>query len=194
MQDKTHYIAVTGIIKNAQGKYLICKRSPNEKVFPNKWCVPGGKVQAKDFTSTPKDTNDHWFDIFEKVLKKEVQEETGITGIKPVSTEIFDIGIHRIPAIKDTPAHDHYDVRFLFSTTISNTFIQNHESKELKWFSMYDILPTNEPSVLRMMGKWRDLLCTHNKNKKNYTRLFLFPINFLYKFMVSKKIFFIFII
>jgi len=79
MQDKVHYIAITGIIKNARGKYLICKRSPNEKVFPEKWCVPGGKIQVKDFVNTPKDTSDHWFDIFEKTLKKEILEETAIT-------------------------------------------------------------------------------------------------------------------
>ncbi len=78
MQDKVHYIAVTGIIKNDEGKYLICKRSLNEKVFPGKWCVPGGKVQVKDFVNTPKDTDDHWFDIFEKTLQKEILEETNI--------------------------------------------------------------------------------------------------------------------
>jgi hypothetical protein len=34
VQEKAHYIAITGIIRNADGKYLICKRSPNEKLFP----------------------------------------------------------------------------------------------------------------------------------------------------------------
>lgn len=75
---KTHQIAVTGIVRNGQGKYLICKRSTNEKAFPGKWCVPGGKVESEDFVNTPKDTADHWFDIFEKVLQKEILEETGI--------------------------------------------------------------------------------------------------------------------
>jgi len=78
MSDKTHQIAVTGIIRNADGKYLICKRSPNEKAFPNKWCVPGGKIETKDFIDTPKDTSDHWFDIFEKTLMREVKEEVGL--------------------------------------------------------------------------------------------------------------------
>lgn len=63
---------------------MICKRSPNEKVFPNKWCVPGGKVQKGDFENTKKDTNDHWFDILEKTLEREIREETGL--------EISDIG------------------------------------------------------------------------------------------------------
>ncbi|MBR9702119.1 NUDIX domain-containing protein [Candidatus Pacearchaeota archaeon] len=79
MSNKTHQIAITGIIRNSSGKYLICKRSPKEKAFPNKWCVPGGKIETSDFINTPKDTNDHWFDIFEKVLQKEVLEETALT-------------------------------------------------------------------------------------------------------------------
>ncbi|MFH1451649.1 MAG: NUDIX domain-containing protein [archaeon] len=79
MIDKVHYVAVTGIIRNSEGKYLICKRSENEMAFPNKWCVPGGKIEVKEFVDTPKDTNDHWFDIFEKTLRREILEEIGIT-------------------------------------------------------------------------------------------------------------------
>ncbi|MAG75346.1 MAG: hypothetical protein CL811_01190 [Colwelliaceae bacterium] len=78
IQQKAHYIAVTGIVRNSEGKYLICKRSPSEKVFPGKWCVPGGKIEKGDFIDTKKDTNDHWFDIFEKTLEKEIFEETGL--------------------------------------------------------------------------------------------------------------------
>ena len=77
VQDKTHYIAVTGII-HKNGKYLICKRSPNEKAFPSKWCVPGGKMKKDDFAATPKDTKDHWFDVFEKTLIREIKEETNL--------------------------------------------------------------------------------------------------------------------
>lgn len=78
IKEKAHYIAITGIVRKKDGKYLICKRSAKEKIFPNKWCVPGGKVQQSDFISKQKDTQDHWFDIFEFVLKKEIAEETGI--------------------------------------------------------------------------------------------------------------------
>ncbi|MCK4670300.1 MAG: NUDIX domain-containing protein [Nanoarchaeota archaeon] len=74
---KVHYVSITGIIRR-NGRFLICKRSPNEKAFPNKWCVPGGKIEHSDFINAPKDTNDHWLDIFEKVLKKEIKEETNL--------------------------------------------------------------------------------------------------------------------
>jgi len=77
IKEKAHYIAITGIIRK-DGKYLICKRSPNEKVFPSKWCVPGGKLEQKDFINDKKDTNDHWFDVLEKTLQKEIREETNL--------------------------------------------------------------------------------------------------------------------
>lgn len=78
LQEKAHYIAVTGVVKNYEGKYLLCKRSPNEKAFPNKWCFPGGKLQKSDFVNTPKDTSDHWLNIFEKTVEKEIKEETNL--------------------------------------------------------------------------------------------------------------------
>ena len=78
MIDKTHYIAVTGIIKNTDGKYLICKRSEKEKVFLGKWCVPGGKIEMKDLSESPKDIGDYWLGVFEKVLHREIAEETGL--------------------------------------------------------------------------------------------------------------------
>ncbi len=77
LREKLHYVSVTGIIRK-DGKYLICKRSPNEKAFPNKWCVPGGKIEVRDFVNTKKDTSAHWLDIFEKTLRKEILEETGL--------------------------------------------------------------------------------------------------------------------
>jgi len=89
-QSQVHYIAVTGIISKG-AKYLICKRGPNEKAFPNKWCVPGGKLEHADFISTPKDTSAHWLGIFEKVLEREIKEETGlaIKNIGYVSSLVF---------------------------------------------------------------------------------------------------------
>lgn len=76
-KEKKHYIAVTGIIRK-NGKYLICKRSEKEKAFPGKWCVPGGKVERSHFVNAPQDTGDYWLDLFEKVLKREVKEETSL--------------------------------------------------------------------------------------------------------------------
>ena len=76
-KNKAHYVVVTGIILK-DDKYLITKRAPTEKAFPNQWTVPGGKLELNDYTNRPKDTNAHWYNIFEDLLKREVKEETGL--------------------------------------------------------------------------------------------------------------------
>lgn len=77
MNDKFHYVAVTGIIVK-DGKYLIAKRSNKEKVFPGLWTVPGGRLEQGDYINSPKDTGDAWYNILERVLEREVKEETGL--------------------------------------------------------------------------------------------------------------------
>ncbi|HEX2978030.1 MAG TPA: NUDIX hydrolase [Candidatus Babeliales bacterium] len=89
------------------------------------------------------------------VAIKEAQEESGIDEIAPVSTEIFDIDIHLIPANKKEKEHYHYDVRFLLAVNSNDSFVQNSESKELKWFGMNDELPTESRSIARMVEKWK---------------------------------------
>ncbi len=77
VDNKAHYLVVTGIIVK-DGKYLITKRAPTEKAFPNLWTVPGGKLTMEDYTSRRKDTSAHWYNIFENLLKREVMEEVGL--------------------------------------------------------------------------------------------------------------------
>jgi len=76
-ENKAHYVVVTGIIIKG-GKFLITKRSPTEKAFPNQWTVPGGKLELKDYSKRLKDTSSHWYNIFENLLRREVMEETGL--------------------------------------------------------------------------------------------------------------------
>jgi len=72
-----HYIAITAII-HKDGRYLITKRSPNEKAFPNMWTVPGGRIDAKDYVDTPKNTPSAWYGEVENTLRREVREEVNL--------------------------------------------------------------------------------------------------------------------
>lgn len=72
-----HEVAVTAIIVK-DGKYLITRRAPNKKRFPGRWTVPGGKLERKDFTEAEKDTEDYWYNVLERVLRREVREEAGL--------------------------------------------------------------------------------------------------------------------
>ena len=56
------------VITDADGKFLLGKRSMDEDVFPGLWSIPGGKVEHGPIQR----------DVFEKNVKKEVLEEFGV--------------------------------------------------------------------------------------------------------------------
>ncbi len=72
-----HYIAITAII-HKDGKYLITKRSPNERAFPSMWTVPGGRMDANDYIATPKNSGSAWYGQVENTLRREVLEEVNL--------------------------------------------------------------------------------------------------------------------
>ena len=47
-----HRIAITAIIYNDEGKYLITKRSLTKKASPGKWTVPGGGLNIDDYINS----------------------------------------------------------------------------------------------------------------------------------------------
>ena len=96
---KAHYLVVTGILVK-DGKFLITRRAPTEKAFPNQWTVPGGKLELKDYSTRQKDTSAHWYNIFEDLLRREVMEEVGleIDNIKYL-TSLSYIRSDNIPTI-----------------------------------------------------------------------------------------------
>jgi len=75
--NRLHEVVITAIVIK-DDKFLITRRSPNKKRFPGKWTVPGGKLEISDYVDLPKETEFYWYNILEKVLKREVMEEVGI--------------------------------------------------------------------------------------------------------------------
>lgn len=76
---RLHFVVATAIIAK-NGKYLIVKRAPHEKAFPNKWTVPGGKLVLHEYQHLPRtgDTAPQWYNVVDYVLRKEVREEVGL--------------------------------------------------------------------------------------------------------------------
>jgi len=72
-----HEVAITAIVVK-DGKFLVTKGSATKRRFPNMWTVPGGKLETDDYINLPKDTKDYWYNVLEKVLRREVKEEVGI--------------------------------------------------------------------------------------------------------------------
>jgi 8-oxo-dGTP pyrophosphatase MutT (NUDIX family) len=78
-----HRIAVTAIIYNEDGKFLITKRSPHKKVFPDLWTVPGGGMEVDDYIHNEPNGNKQWYGAIEKTLRREVEEEVNVEIEKP---------------------------------------------------------------------------------------------------------------
>lgn len=93
------------------------------------------------------------------VAMRETREESGIDEIAAISQEVFDVDVHRIPERKGVPQHDHYDIRFLLTTTGNEQTRISEESNDLRWVSMNELDALGvDASVRRMRAKWSDYL------------------------------------
>src|SRR3989344_5097172 len=91
LDPRLHFVVATAIIvkdgpSTGSGlpRFLIAKRAPHEKAFPNKWTVPGGKLVLHEYNQLPYKTEyPQWYNVVDWVLKKEVKEEVGLEIDKP---------------------------------------------------------------------------------------------------------------
>ena len=95
-----------------------------------------------------------------RVALRETAEETGMEPgrVQLLSTEIFDVDIHAIPAIGHDPQHEHIDVRFLVEIDDSLEVPGNDESHEVIWVDLYNVTHyNNNRSTYRMLEKTRQM-------------------------------------
>ena len=105
-QDKLFYFVANVVVYRPEdGRCLILKRDSREKVHPNKYAVPGGKLEWKDLDiANPTRMNGDVIDFensVEDLLRREVQEEAGIE-IEPELVYINSVSFVRpdeIPVI-----------------------------------------------------------------------------------------------
>jgi len=86
--------------------------------------------------------------------RREAEEESGLRNLRVVSTAIFDLDRHRIPARKAEPEHWHYDLRFMFEADPAEPLVVSNESKDLAWVEIARVTTLNsEESMARMVRK-----------------------------------------
>lgn len=90
------------------------------------WLQPGGHIDPEDC------------DVL-SAARREVQEETGIVGLEALGG-LLDVDIHRIPPNpkRDEPAHEHFDVRFLFRAP-SRLFEAGSDALDGRWVPLQDV-------------------------------------------------------
>ncbi len=76
---RLHFVVATAIVEK-DNKFLIAKRAPIEKAFPDKWTVPGGKMVYTEYEHLPRTSQTHpqWYNVIEFVVRKEVREEVNL--------------------------------------------------------------------------------------------------------------------
>ena len=146
-----HEIAITAIIVK-KGKYLITKRSLNKKRFPGKWTVPGGKLETDDYINLPKDTEFYWYNVLEKVLRREVMEEVGV--------EITNIEYVTSLATTHSDGNPSLVISCMADYVSGKVKLQKEEADEYGWVSLdeaknYDLID----------GIYDELLMAENKIK-----------------------------
>lgn len=133
-----HRIAITGIIwkKDADGayRYLITKRSPTKKAWPNKWTVPGGGLETKDYMDTPatylNPESAQWYNAVENTLRREIREEAGVEveGVKYLLDLTF-IRPDGIPAI----------VLSFYCKYVSGEVVLDEDATEFAWVKASEV-------------------------------------------------------
>lgn len=85
-----------------------------------RWLQPGGHIEPTD--ADPIET-----------ARREVLEETGLDDLQLMHDGLVDFDIHDIPAFGTEPAHQHYDLRFLFRADGSR-LVRQPALHRLHWF------------------------------------------------------------
>lgn len=137
-----HVTASAFILNDARDELLL--------IFHGKlarWLQPGGHVEPADIDALA-------------AARREVREEVGLEALSLAHDGIFDVDVHAIPARRDQPAHEHFDVRFLLSAHGAST-VSSQDLHASRWVPVADLLametasadlPTDE-SVLRAVRK-----------------------------------------
>lgn len=110
----------------------------------NKWVAPGGHVDPNENAQI--------------ASSREAGEEVGLTSLKLLKPEIFDIDIHRIPAAikngKEEPEHWHFDVRYLYKADKGCKIdINLDETNGYNWNNLKMLSTVEDISISRQADK-----------------------------------------
>jgi 8-oxo-dGTP pyrophosphatase MutT (NUDIX family) len=130
-----HFTASAFILSPDRQRVLLIFHSKLER-----WLQPGGHVSVDDT------------DVL-AAARREVAEEVALTDVTLARDGIFDIDVHDIPPLRGEPAHQHFDVRFLFLAP-SLTMSAGSDATAARWLTLSDLVDsTTDESVLRALRK-----------------------------------------
>lgn len=100
--------------------------------------------------------------VAEDVALREAREESGLSDLRFDETlrfadgapRLLDVDVHRIPARKSEPEHDHLDLRFLLRTSTPELIVADpSETKALEWVSLDEARRRGDAGMRRALGR-----------------------------------------
>jgi len=106
-----------------------------------RWLQPGGHVEPSD-------------EDLLAAAQREVSEEAGIAELVLEREGALDVDVHEIPAGRD-PAHQHFDVRFLFRA-YDTLVVPSSDAVAARWVALSDVASLcSDESVMRAVRRLR---------------------------------------
>ncbi|HKU44025.1 MAG TPA: NUDIX domain-containing protein [Polyangiales bacterium] len=146
--DRAHYLpghvtASAFVVDRARAEVLLILHGKLER-----WLQPGGHVDPEDASVL-------------EAARREVREETGL-DVASGGGELLDVDIHVIPAHNEQPAHEHFDVRFVFERG-AGVARAGSDAQNVRWVPIAQLLSSagehpelpSDESVLRALRKLR---------------------------------------
>lgn len=134
-----HLTGSAWIVNTKRDKVLLTHHRKLEQ-----WFQLGGHTEA--------------FETIEAAAQREAYEESGLSTLKLLSHEIYDIDDHIIPERSGQPAHTHFDIRFIFEADDTEQIRLSAESKEVKWVELNEVLSySSDVSIERMLLKMKEI-------------------------------------
>jgi 8-oxo-dGTP pyrophosphatase MutT (NUDIX family) len=151
-------VVITAIVVKG-GRYLITRRDSAKKRFPGRWTVPGGHLEPHDYADLPKETQDYWYNVLEKALRREVKEEAGIeiTNIEYV-TSLATVHPDGAPSLVISCMADYSagDVTLQPGESDSYAWVSLEEAKSYDLLDgIYDELAMADKRVCGQRSEWK---------------------------------------
>ena len=157
--DKLFYFVANVVVYREKDKRcLILKRDPREKVHPNRYAVPGGKLEWKDMdvckpTRINGDVLDYE-DAVEELLKREAMEEAGveIEGDLAYINSVAYIRPDEIPVIlvKFAAKYKSGEVKLEKGSFVDHAWVN---AAEVKKYECIDGIPEEVAETIRLFSK-----------------------------------------
>jgi nucleoside triphosphatase len=133
-------VIVVGVIQNARGEYLICRKPMNRGVFPGQWALPGGGIEPGE--------------RMVDALRRETREEVGLE-ISEIQPLLFKDG--QYPKLfPDGSRQLIYMIFLVFACRTSSVEVTVGEEFETyawvkrKDLADYDLNPETKDTFIRM--------------------------------------------